>query len=250
MAKRFLDTGFLKQKWIRKLKAKQKIFLIYLMLECDNGGIIDLDLEDAEFWIGEKIGNPLEFLPEGYLIPLEKSTKFFQPKFIEWQYPNFPHSKVHQQAQAKNILAKHNLFNLDTQTLNLPKTYPNFTQTLPDGQVNGNGNAIDNANGYIKDENDFDFFWLKYHAITGKEKTDKESALKYWNKLKQHEKEKAIGNIQNYANTQENKLYLKKARTYLSDKNFNDEFNKTRETEFNDPIGRLEAVVNKKKYTP
>ncbi len=145
MAKRFIDTGFLQQKWIRKLKPEQKIFLIYLMLECDNGGVIDLDMEDAEFWIGKKIGNPIEFLPEGYLIPINDSTKYFQPKFIEWQYPNFPKSRVHQQKQGKEILAKNGLFNIDTQTLNLPKDYIKFTQTLPKPQVNGNGSVDDNV---------------------------------------------------------------------------------------------------------
>ena len=146
MAKRFLDTGFLQQKWIRKLKPDHKIFLIYLMLECDNAGIIDLDLDDAEFWIGKKIGDPLEFLPEGYLIPINDTGKYFQPKFIEWQYPNFPHSKVHQQKQAKEILLKNGMFDVDNQTIVLPNSYPTVTQTLPESQVivnaSVNGNDI------------------------------------------------------------------------------------------------------------
>ena len=61
MAKRFIDTGFLDQKWIRKLKPCRKSFLIYLMLKCDNAGVIELDMEDVEFWIGEKIGDPQSF---------------------------------------------------------------------------------------------------------------------------------------------------------------------------------------------
>ena len=151
MAKRFLDTGFLQQKWIRKLKPEQKIFLIYLMLECDNAGLIDLDMDDAEFWIGKKIGSPIDFLPEGYLIPINNSGKYFQPKFIEWQYPNFPHSKVHQQKQAKDILIKNGLFDIENQLIMLPKDYLNFTQVLPNRQVNGNGNVNvdDNVNDIV-----------------------------------------------------------------------------------------------------
>ncbi len=149
MAKRFLDTGFLQQKWIRKLRPDHKIFLIYLMLECDNAGIIDLDMDDAEFWIGKKIGDPLKFLPEGYLIPINNTGKYFQPKFIEWQYPNFPHSKVHQQKQAKEILAKHGMFDVHSQSIILPNFYPTVTQPLPDRQVNGN--VDDNASGNVDD---------------------------------------------------------------------------------------------------
>ncbi len=145
MAKRFIDTGFLDQKWIRKLSPEKKIFIIYLMLKCDNAGIIDLDMEDAEFWIGKKIGDPQIFLSSGFLIPVI-DDKFFIPKFLKWQYPNFPHSKVHQQKQAINILIGLDMF--DTETNNLSKTYLNFTQTLPDSQVtvSVNDNVIVNEN--------------------------------------------------------------------------------------------------------
>ncbi len=244
MAKRFLDTGFLQQKWIRKLKPEQKIFLIYLMLECDNAGIIDLDMEDAKFWIGKKIGNPLEFLPEGYLIPINDSGKFFQPKFIEWQYPNFPHSKVHQQKQAKEIMIKNGLFDIDNQLITLPKDYLKFTQTLPNSKVigNDNGNVDDNVNEDIN--KGFELFWDLYHTSTGRMKTDKDATLAYWLKLTKDERLKAFEMITLYSKSAE-KQYLKKARTYLSDKNFNDQFNKTGESEFNDPLGRLDAIVNK-----
>ena len=151
MAKRFLDTGFLDQKWIRQLTSEKKIFLIYLMLKCDNGGIIELDFEDASFWIGKKIDS-LDFLPEGYLIPLNNSSKYFIPKFIEWQYSNFPHSKVHQQMQAKNILIDNNLFDVDNQCIKLPKTYVKFTQKLRKSYVTGNANANGNVNGIVKKE--------------------------------------------------------------------------------------------------
>jgi DNA-dependent RNA polymerase auxiliary subunit epsilon len=71
---------------------------------------------------------------------------------------------------------------------------------------------------------EFSFFWDPYHVITGILKSDKDSALKYWNKLKSDEQQKAIDNIQSYYDSLSDKKYCKKARTYLSDKNFNDEF--------------------------
>ena len=65
MAKRFIDTGFLDQKWIRKLPPEQKIFIIYLMLRCDNGGVIDLDMEDAENRASAAIIKIVQELPYG-----------------------------------------------------------------------------------------------------------------------------------------------------------------------------------------
>lgn len=148
MAKRFIDTGFLDQKWIRKLAPERKIFIIYLMLKCDNGGVIDLDMDDAEFWVGKKLGDPAGFLPAGFLIHI-KDEKYFIPKFLKWQYPNFPHSKVHQQKQAIRILTELDIFDIETNSLR--KNYLTFTQPLPDSQVivndNGNGNANKGGSG-------------------------------------------------------------------------------------------------------
>jgi len=79
----------------------------------------------------------------------------------------------------------------------------------------------------IKDNNKgvekFNEFWEEFHSITGKTKTDKEPALKHWKKLKANEQELAIKNIKYYFSCLSDKKYCKKARTYLSDKNFNDE---------------------------
>ena len=145
MAKRFIDTGFLDQKWIRKLPPEQKIFIIYLMLKCDNGGVIDLDMEDANFWIGEKVGDPVGFLPPGFIIQVKfNPEKYFIPKFLKWQYPNFPHSKVHQQKQGIAILTALQIF--DIQTNSLSKDYLNHTQSLPESQVIVNDNGNDNGN--------------------------------------------------------------------------------------------------------
>jgi len=67
-------------------------------------------------------------------------------------------------------------------------------------------------------------FWNEYHRITKKPKTDKEATEKNWKKLTKLEKEKALFFIYQYSQTQEENRFLKKARNYLSEKNFNDEF--------------------------
>lgn len=78
---------------------------------------------------------------------------------------------------------------------------------------------IENTN-----EIEFSIFWDNFHSITGKPKTDKEAALGYWNKLKRDEKQKAVDKISDYYKSLSDSKYCKKARTYLDDKNFNDEF--------------------------
>lgn len=70
----------------------------------------------------------------------------------------------------------------------------------------------------------FESFWDLYSDITGLKKTDRESAEKHWKKLGSDEKQKAIDNIKPYFDSLNDKKFCKKARTYLADKNFNDEF--------------------------
>lgn len=78
----------------------------------------------------------------------------------------------------------------------------------------------------------FDKFWDEYHRITEQKKTDLQASLKYWKKLNNGEKQKALDNISNYYASLP--MYttgkpVKKARTYLGDKNFNDEFEAVKE---------------------
>ena len=153
MSKRFIDTGFMDQKWIRKLSPEKKIFVIYLMLKCDNAGIIDLDIDDAEFWIGKKIGE-VNFLPENYLIPINGGNKYFMPKFIEWQYSDLSSSK-HIVAQARQLLEKYNLIN-DDFTLNLSNIYINVTNDLHKDYVTGIGIGNSKGNGIGKRSTEFD----------------------------------------------------------------------------------------------
>lgn len=68
----------------------------------------------------------------------------------------------------------------------------------------------------------FEDFWDDYHLITGLDKTDKVDTRKYWKKLDSVDKQNAHDNIESYYKS--NPLYVKKARTYLSAKSFNDEF--------------------------
>ena len=77
-----------------------------------------------------------------------------------------------------------------------------------------------------KKEHMFITFWNRWHLITKLPKTDMQAAKKYFSKLTKAEKEKALSNIQPYFDSLKDPQYCKKARTYLRDKNFNDEFRK------------------------
>lgn len=88
------------------------------------------------------------------------------------------------------------------------------------------------VNTYNNDNNDnndkFNIFWDRYHLITKLGKTDKLPTEKYWKRLSNKEKELAINNIQSYFNSLSNSKFCKKARTYLGDKSFNDEYNENK----------------------
>lgn len=90
---------------------------------------------------------------------------------------------------------------------------------------NRNRNRNSNRDG---DENEFDLFWNKYHQITKKPKTDKNTATKEWKKLKKEEKNNAFENIQKFYDSVKDEKYgnkyCNKAWTYLSKKCFNNEF--------------------------
>ena len=80
------------------------------------------------------------------------------------------------------------------------------------------------------DKKDITFFWNTYHSISNKEKTDLEASKKYWDKLKETEKVKAEENISKYVDSINDKKYIVKARTYLGNKLFNNEFKTIQES--------------------
>jgi len=80
----------------------------------------------------------------------------------------------------------------------------------------------------------FNIFWDNFHTITKMLKSDKDAAFKKWKLLSKEEKQKALDNIKPYYLSLKDKKFCKKARTYLGDKNFNDEFKKVLVIDKND----------------
>ena len=74
----------------------------------------------------------------------------------------------------------------------------------------------------------FQAMYDHYHKLSGMPKTDKEAAKKAFGKLNIQEKGLLKDKIQEYVNHCKTKdQYFKKFRTYLNDKNFNDEYKTT-----------------------
>lgn len=70
---------------------------------------------------------------------------------------------------------------------------------------------------------DFLNFWEEYHKRTQRKPEDKYPAFKHWQKLSDKEKQQAVAKAPAYASTITDPRYVKKARTYLSDKIYADD---------------------------
>lgn len=216
MSKRFIDTGLFDDDWFMDLSKDAKLLWIYFITKCNHAGMIKLnpklckvqtDIKELETVI-KQLGNRLVTVSEHL---------YFIPKFIDFQYPGFPNSKVRSQISAIAILKKHGL--IDEENLTLIKGLDNSYEHEHDNDNDNDKGGMGGKNKII-----FQQFWDSYHLITGLQKTDLQAAQKYWNKLSDTERQKAIKNIKPYYDSLKDKKYCKKARTYLADKNFNDEF--------------------------
>jgi hypothetical protein len=128
MSKRFIDTGIFDDDWFMDLSKDAKLLWIYFITKCDHAGILKLneklckvqtEIKDLNGII-KQLGNRLVTVSEHL---------YFIPKFIEFQYPGFPNSKVRQQISAMDILSKYGLFDKDKLTVNiqLPNCYEHDT---------------------------------------------------------------------------------------------------------------------------
>lgn len=176
MPKRFIDTEIWKKSWFRKLSPTIKLFIIYLFTNCDHAGLLDVDIEAAEFHIGGKID--LDQVPEGWIIQVRKD-KWFLPKFIEFQYPKGLNRNMKMHQSVAKLLEKHNLVNY----LNAQKeSTPTHTGKVPlqdkdkgkDKEKEKNKDLEKNPTKKQKEEFDIKVIELmKYFGFTLKDNKDK-----------------------------------------------------------------------------
>jgi len=109
VAKRFIDTGLFRKKWIRQLDPNMKLFWIYLLTDCDHAGIWDVDVERASFQLKVELDESTILNTFNRKIVPFKPGKWFVPKFIDYQY-----GKLNEANRAHNsvikILTKYKLY--------------------------------------------------------------------------------------------------------------------------------------------
>ena len=135
MSKRFIDTGLYDDPWFMDLSKDGKIIWIYMTTRCNHAGIIEINRKLVKMQTDvENIDTVIKEL--GNRILTVSKDLYFIPKFITFQYPNFPQSAVKQQKSAIELLEKIGKVNPEIQRV---------TQQLLN--CYGNGNEYDNGNG-------------------------------------------------------------------------------------------------------
>jgi hypothetical protein len=135
MAKRFIDTNIFNDEWVCSLSKDAKLFFLYYITTCDHAGVLRLNKKLCEFQTGLKSIETLTQELSNSLITL-KDGLFFMPRFIKFQYPNFPQSNVKQQEGAIKILKELGFWD------NENNTYLTLTKELANSYVNVSDNVI------------------------------------------------------------------------------------------------------------
>jgi hypothetical protein len=131
------------------LSKDAKLLWVYFITKCDHAGMLKLNTKLCKVQTDIKDLNEIIKQLGNRLVTVSKHL-YFIPKFIEFQYPNFPNSKVRQQSSAIDILLKYDLLDKDKLTV---------SKVLGNTYVNGNDNDNDNDNDNVK-KADFDFSFL------------------------------------------------------------------------------------------
>jgi hypothetical protein len=142
MAKRFIDTGLFDDPWFMDLSLSEKVLWVYCITKCDHAGILELNEKLCQFQTGIKNIKPI-IKGLGNRLIMVSGPYYFIPKYLEYQYPNFPNSKVRQQDSAIKRLKEFKLFDEHTQSVieGLVNSYDN---------VSVNGNVSVNETGTIE----------------------------------------------------------------------------------------------------
>lgn len=210
MSKRFIDTGIFDDDWFMDLSKEGKLLWVYFITKCDHAGILKLNeklcrvqtgIEDLTIIVKE-LGNRLVTVSEHL---------YFIPKYIEFQYPGFPNSKVRQQASAFEILTKYKLI-IDgklTVSKELVNSYVNDTvidTVIVLGGVGENNIAS------------FDEFWSLYDK-----NVDQIKCEVLWMQMNNDERIECIKKLPEYIKSTPEKKFRQDPNNYLKSKGWNNE---------------------------
>ena len=230
MSKRFIDTNLFDDAWFMDLSASGKLLWIYFITKCNHAGIIEINIKLATVQTGIKnIETTIKQLASRLITV--KENIYFIPKYIDFQYPNFPNSKVRQQYSAIEILKKYNLFDEEKLTVNKP-----FVKGYDNESGNGNGNGNGNEPEVKEEKLPFDQFWDSYNKKVG----DKTKLEKKWDALSLKDQHAIMEYVPKYIASQPDKKYRKNAESFLNNKSWNDELIQRNSTEVGVVIGNKE----------
>ena len=108
MAKRFTATDKWRDKWFWRLQPEYKLLWIYILDNCTNAGIWEVDLELAQMFTGFNYElKTAEIIFRERIVLID--DKWFIPKFIEFQYSELtenckPHIPVIKELKRYNLL--------------------------------------------------------------------------------------------------------------------------------------------------
>ena len=115
MSKRFIDTEMFSDEWFSERSKDGKLAYIYLLTRCNHAGIWKVNRRLFKFETGidfdrviKQLGNRLVTVSEEFI---------FLPKFIHFQYPNWPNSNVKQQSSAIAILESFGITDINKVTV-------------------------------------------------------------------------------------------------------------------------------------
>lgn len=178
MAKRFIDTELFCDEWFCDLSKDSKLFFIYFITRCDHAGVLRLNNKLCEFQTGIKsIDTVIKDL--GNCLVTVKNGVYFLPKYIKYQYPDFPKSSVKQQDSALKILISFGLWDEENNKLFNSSLTVNeeLTNSYVIVNVNDNVNETDSVN-VLTNKDIFLFFKNEKFKSTWKDFSDMRKRIK------------------------------------------------------------------------
>lgn len=150
MAKRLIDTNLFADEWFSELSKDEKLFFIYFITNCDHAGVLKLNKKLCEFQTGVKSERVIEGLGNRLV---RVNDALFMPKFLAFQYPGFPNSKVRAQDSAMKILENFGL------SLDQIKGYITLSKGLAKDYDNDNDNVVLAQNEKNAKKHDYNAFY-------------------------------------------------------------------------------------------
>jgi len=223
MSKRFIDTGLFDDDWFMELSKDAKILWLYSITKCNHAGILKINEKLCKVQTDIKELDKIIKELTNRLIRVNDHI-YFIPKFIEFQYPGFPNSKVRAQNSAIEILKKYNLFEDNKLTVS-EGLINSYEHEHEHGYGSDHGSELEN------EKSEFDIFRKEYPG------TKKGNDTEFSNFIKKHKDWRDILpklierlNYQKEARQVrlENKLFVpgwKNLQTWINQRGWEDQIN-------------------------